>query len=161
LGCLLVADVQLMDNYMSATALVSFRHSALHDFPSILAVDAASCALRSGVIRYIYAVTGVRTRGSQFSPRSCQAPKSYYVLAPDVASNVYPRHSFDQGVHSVRPNALSQLTGFQLWSSRIFTSDRAHIVLVCASLSIQHKPLSKIFLHPFHWSLPRTHHLHD
>lgn len=51
MGCLLVADVQLMDNYMSATALVSFRHSALHDFPSILAVDAASCALRSGDVR--------------------------------------------------------------------------------------------------------------
>jgi hypothetical protein len=33
---------------MSATASVSSRHSAMKDFPSTLAVDAASCALRSG-----------------------------------------------------------------------------------------------------------------
>ncbi|KAG1767652.1 CHAT domain-containing protein [Suillus occidentalis] len=41
-------SMQLMDAYMSATASVSSRHSALKDFPSTLAVDAASCALRSG-----------------------------------------------------------------------------------------------------------------
>ncbi|KIK35939.1 hypothetical protein CY34DRAFT_16724 [Suillus luteus UH-Slu-Lm8-n1] len=40
--------MQLMDAYMSATASVSSRHSAMKDFPSTLAVDAASCALRSG-----------------------------------------------------------------------------------------------------------------
>jgi hypothetical protein len=43
--------MQLMDTYMSATASVSFLHSALHDFPSIFAVDAASCTLRSGDVR--------------------------------------------------------------------------------------------------------------
>ncbi|KAG2742453.1 hypothetical protein P692DRAFT_20750443, partial [Suillus brevipes Sb2] len=41
-------SIQLMDAYMSATASVSSRHSAMKDFPSTLAVDAASCALRSG-----------------------------------------------------------------------------------------------------------------
>ncbi|KAG1717587.1 CHAT domain-containing protein [Suillus occidentalis] len=41
-------SMQLMDAYMSATASVSSRHSAMKDFPSTLAVDAASCALRSG-----------------------------------------------------------------------------------------------------------------
>ncbi|KAG2751859.1 hypothetical protein P692DRAFT_20872093, partial [Suillus brevipes Sb2] len=41
-------SMQLMDAYMSATASVSSRHSAMKDFPSTLAVDAASCALRNG-----------------------------------------------------------------------------------------------------------------
>ncbi|KIK32330.1 hypothetical protein CY34DRAFT_101755, partial [Suillus luteus UH-Slu-Lm8-n1] len=41
-------SMQLMDAYMSATASVSSRHSAMKDFPRTLAVDAASCALRSG-----------------------------------------------------------------------------------------------------------------
>ncbi|KAG2741922.1 hypothetical protein P692DRAFT_20749675, partial [Suillus brevipes Sb2] len=44
-------SMQLMDAYMSATASVSSRHSAMKDFPSTLAVDAASCALRSGDVR--------------------------------------------------------------------------------------------------------------
>ncbi|KAG2744370.1 hypothetical protein P692DRAFT_201121221 [Suillus brevipes Sb2] len=41
-------SMQLMDAYMSATASVSSRHRAMKDFPSTLAVDAASCAIRSG-----------------------------------------------------------------------------------------------------------------
>jgi CHAT domain-containing protein len=41
-------SMQLMDAYMSATASVSSRHSVMKDFPSTLAVDAASCALRCG-----------------------------------------------------------------------------------------------------------------
>ncbi|KIK33417.1 hypothetical protein CY34DRAFT_813608 [Suillus luteus UH-Slu-Lm8-n1] len=41
-------SMQLMDAYMSATASVSSRHSAMKNFPSTLAVNAASCALRSG-----------------------------------------------------------------------------------------------------------------
>jgi CHAT domain-containing protein/tetratricopeptide (TPR) repeat protein len=41
-------SMQLTDAYMSATASVSSRHSAMKDFPNTLAVDAASCALRSG-----------------------------------------------------------------------------------------------------------------
>ncbi|KAG1739761.1 CHAT domain-containing protein [Suillus occidentalis] len=41
-------SMQLMDAYMSATASISSRHSALKDFPSTLTADAASCALRSG-----------------------------------------------------------------------------------------------------------------
>jgi CHAT domain-containing protein/tetratricopeptide (TPR) repeat protein len=41
-------SMRLMDAYMSATASVSSRHSAMKDFPRTLAVDAASCALRSG-----------------------------------------------------------------------------------------------------------------
>ncbi|KIK39525.1 hypothetical protein CY34DRAFT_89051 [Suillus luteus UH-Slu-Lm8-n1] len=44
-------SMQLMDAYMSATASISSRHSALKDFPRTLAVDAASCALRSGDVR--------------------------------------------------------------------------------------------------------------
>jgi CHAT domain-containing protein len=44
-------SMQLMDAYMSATASVSSRHNAMKDFPSTLAVDAASCALRSGDVR--------------------------------------------------------------------------------------------------------------
>jgi CHAT domain-containing protein len=44
-------SMQLMDAYMSATASVSSRHSAMKDFPRSLAVDAASCALRSGDVR--------------------------------------------------------------------------------------------------------------
>jgi hypothetical protein len=44
-------SMQLMDVYMSAAASVSSRHSAMKDFPSTLAVDAASCALRSGDVR--------------------------------------------------------------------------------------------------------------
>ncbi|KAG2134106.1 CHAT domain-containing protein [Suillus clintonianus] len=41
-------SMQLLDTYMSATASVSSRHDVMKDFPSTLAVDAASCALRSG-----------------------------------------------------------------------------------------------------------------
>jgi CHAT domain-containing protein/ferredoxin len=41
-------SMQLLDAYMSTTASVSSRHNILKDFPSTLAVDAASCALRSG-----------------------------------------------------------------------------------------------------------------
>ncbi|KAG2746772.1 hypothetical protein P692DRAFT_201621352 [Suillus brevipes Sb2] len=44
-------SMQLMDAYMSATASVSSRHRAMKDFPSTLAVDAASCALRDGDVR--------------------------------------------------------------------------------------------------------------
>ncbi|KAG1772373.1 CHAT domain-containing protein [Suillus occidentalis] len=44
-------SMQLMDAYMSATASVSSRHSAMKDFPSMLAVDAASCALCGGDVR--------------------------------------------------------------------------------------------------------------
>jgi tetratricopeptide (TPR) repeat protein len=41
-------SMQLLDAYMSTTASVSSRHNIMKDFPSTLAVDAASCALRSG-----------------------------------------------------------------------------------------------------------------
>ncbi|KAG2137426.1 CHAT domain-containing protein [Suillus bovinus] len=41
-------SMTLMDAYMSTTASVSSRHMAMKDFPLALAVDAASCALRSG-----------------------------------------------------------------------------------------------------------------
>jgi CHAT domain-containing protein len=41
-------SIQLLDAYMSATASVSSRHNAMKEFSSVLAVDAASCALRSG-----------------------------------------------------------------------------------------------------------------
>ncbi|KAG0691935.1 CHAT domain-containing protein [Suillus ampliporus] len=41
-------SMHLLDTYMSATASVSSRHNAMKDFPSSLAVDAASCALRRG-----------------------------------------------------------------------------------------------------------------
>ncbi|KAG2151664.1 CHAT domain-containing protein [Suillus bovinus] len=41
-------SMQLLDAYMSTTASVSSRHDIMKDFPSTLAVDAASCALRSG-----------------------------------------------------------------------------------------------------------------
>ncbi|KAG2141110.1 CHAT domain-containing protein [Suillus clintonianus] len=41
-------SMQLLDAYMSATASVSSRHNVMKDFPNTLAVDAASCALRSG-----------------------------------------------------------------------------------------------------------------
>ncbi|KAG2141387.1 CHAT domain-containing protein [Suillus bovinus] len=41
-------SMQLLDAYMSVTASVSSRHRAMRDFPRTLAVDAASCALRSG-----------------------------------------------------------------------------------------------------------------
>ncbi|KIK33987.1 hypothetical protein CY34DRAFT_98705, partial [Suillus luteus UH-Slu-Lm8-n1] len=44
-------SMQLLDAYMSATGSVSSRHSAMKDFPSTLAVNAASCALRSGDVR--------------------------------------------------------------------------------------------------------------
>ncbi|KAG2354958.1 CHAT domain-containing protein [Suillus spraguei] len=40
--------MQLMDAYVSTTASLSSRHDAMKDFPPTLAVDAASCALRSG-----------------------------------------------------------------------------------------------------------------
>ncbi|KIK33128.1 hypothetical protein CY34DRAFT_100157, partial [Suillus luteus UH-Slu-Lm8-n1] len=45
-------SMRLMDAYMSATASISSRHSAMVNFPSTLAVDAASCALRSGDVRH-------------------------------------------------------------------------------------------------------------
>ncbi|KAG1850943.1 CHAT domain-containing protein [Suillus subluteus] len=41
-------SMQLMDTYMSTTASVSSRHNAMKNFPNTLAMDAASCALRSG-----------------------------------------------------------------------------------------------------------------
>ncbi|KAG2151641.1 CHAT domain-containing protein [Suillus bovinus] len=41
-------SMQLLDAYMSTTASVSSRHNIMKDFPSTLATDAASCALRSG-----------------------------------------------------------------------------------------------------------------
>ncbi|KAG2154165.1 CHAT domain-containing protein [Suillus bovinus] len=41
-------SMQLLDAYMSVTASISSRHKVMMDFPSTLAVDAASCALRSG-----------------------------------------------------------------------------------------------------------------
>ncbi|KAG1791599.1 CHAT domain-containing protein [Suillus plorans] len=44
-------SMQLLDAYMSVTASVSSRHKAMKEFPSTLAVDAASCALRSGDVR--------------------------------------------------------------------------------------------------------------
>ncbi|KAG2342069.1 hypothetical protein BDR05DRAFT_949327 [Suillus weaverae] len=40
-------SMQLLDAYMSATVSVSSRHDTMKAFPSTLAVDAASCALRS------------------------------------------------------------------------------------------------------------------
>ncbi|KAG1741314.1 TPR-like protein [Suillus lakei] len=45
-------SIQLLDTYMSATASVSSRHSAMKHFPRTLAVDAASCALHSGGVRH-------------------------------------------------------------------------------------------------------------
>ncbi|KAG1797975.1 CHAT domain-containing protein [Suillus subaureus] len=50
-------SMQLLDAYMSTTASVSSRHDAMKNFPSTLAVDAASCALRSGDIHGDHAVT--------------------------------------------------------------------------------------------------------
>ncbi|KAG1809516.1 CHAT domain-containing protein [Suillus variegatus] len=44
-------SMQLLDAYMSVTASVSSRHNVMKEFPSTLAVDAASCALRSGDVR--------------------------------------------------------------------------------------------------------------
>ncbi|KAG1800343.1 CHAT domain-containing protein [Suillus plorans] len=44
-------SMQLLDAYVSVTASVSSRHNAMKEFPSTLAVDAASCALRSGDVR--------------------------------------------------------------------------------------------------------------
>ncbi|KAG1823197.1 CHAT domain-containing protein [Suillus variegatus] len=41
-------SMQLLDAYMSTTASVSSRHNIMKDFQITLAVDAASCALRSG-----------------------------------------------------------------------------------------------------------------
>ncbi|OJA20351.1 hypothetical protein AZE42_10538 [Rhizopogon vesiculosus] len=41
-------SMQLLDSYMSTTALVSSRHHTMKDFPPTLAVDAASCALQGG-----------------------------------------------------------------------------------------------------------------
>ncbi|KAG1837334.1 TPR-like protein [Suillus subalutaceus] len=49
-------SMQLLDTYMSTTASVSSRHNAMKDFPGTLAVDAASCALRSGDTRGDHAV---------------------------------------------------------------------------------------------------------
>ncbi|KAG1727975.1 CHAT domain-containing protein [Suillus lakei] len=40
-------SMQFLDAFMSATASVSSRHSAMKEFPRTLAMDAASCALRS------------------------------------------------------------------------------------------------------------------
>ncbi|KAG1726151.1 CHAT domain-containing protein [Suillus lakei] len=40
-------SMQLLDTYMSATASISSRHDTMKAFPLNLAVDAASCALRS------------------------------------------------------------------------------------------------------------------
>ncbi|KAG1848303.1 CHAT domain-containing protein [Suillus subalutaceus] len=45
-------SMQLLDAYMSTTASVSSRHNIMKDFPNTLAVDAASCALRSGDVRH-------------------------------------------------------------------------------------------------------------
>ncbi|KAG1796074.1 uncharacterized protein HD556DRAFT_1234876 [Suillus plorans] len=42
-----VTSMQLLDTYMSTTASISSRHNIMKDFPIILAVDAASCALHS------------------------------------------------------------------------------------------------------------------
>ncbi|KAG2752557.1 hypothetical protein P692DRAFT_20914119 [Suillus brevipes Sb2] len=44
-------SMQFLDAYMSATGSVSSRRSAMKDFPPTLAVNAASCALRSGDVR--------------------------------------------------------------------------------------------------------------
>ncbi|KAG1794293.1 CHAT domain-containing protein [Suillus variegatus] len=44
-------SMQLLDAYMSNTAPVSSRHNIMKEFPSTLAVDAASCALRNGDVR--------------------------------------------------------------------------------------------------------------
>ncbi|KAG1828569.1 CHAT domain-containing protein [Suillus variegatus] len=44
-------SMQLLDAYMSVTASVSSRQNAMKEFPSTLAVDAASCVLRSGDVR--------------------------------------------------------------------------------------------------------------
>ncbi|KAG1799048.1 CHAT domain-containing protein [Suillus plorans] len=44
-------SMQLLDAYMYMTASVSSRRDAMKEFPSTLAVDAASCALRSGDVR--------------------------------------------------------------------------------------------------------------
>ncbi|KAG1765047.1 CHAT domain-containing protein [Suillus placidus] len=41
-------SMQLLDTYMATTASLSSRHNIMRDFPRTLAVDAASCALRSG-----------------------------------------------------------------------------------------------------------------
>ncbi|KAG1758313.1 CHAT domain-containing protein [Suillus occidentalis] len=41
-------SMQLLNTHMSVTASVSSRHNAMKEFPSALAVDAASCALRNG-----------------------------------------------------------------------------------------------------------------
>ncbi|KAG1732666.1 uncharacterized protein EDB91DRAFT_666783 [Suillus paluster] len=41
-------SIQLLDAFMSATASVSSRHRIMKEFPSTLAVNAASCALRRG-----------------------------------------------------------------------------------------------------------------
>ncbi|KAG1747723.1 CHAT domain-containing protein [Suillus lakei] len=43
-------SMQLLDAYVSTTASVSARHKAVKNFPSTLAVDAASCVLRSGEV---------------------------------------------------------------------------------------------------------------
>ncbi|KAG1834333.1 CHAT domain-containing protein [Suillus subalutaceus] len=45
-----VTSMQLLDAYMSTTASVSSCHNIMKDFLSTLAVDAASCALRSGEV---------------------------------------------------------------------------------------------------------------
>ncbi|KAG1811962.1 CHAT domain-containing protein [Suillus variegatus] len=42
-----VTSMQLLDAYMPVTASVSSRHTVITEFPSTLAMDAASCALRS------------------------------------------------------------------------------------------------------------------
>ncbi|KAG1859843.1 TPR-like protein [Suillus subluteus] len=45
-------SMQLLDTYMSVTASVSSRHNTMKEFPITLAVDAASCALRSGDVHH-------------------------------------------------------------------------------------------------------------
>ncbi|KAG1785495.1 CHAT domain-containing protein [Suillus plorans] len=44
-------SMQLLDAYMSVTASVSSRHNAMKEISRTLAVDAASCVLRSGDVR--------------------------------------------------------------------------------------------------------------
>ncbi|KIK39487.1 hypothetical protein CY34DRAFT_328663 [Suillus luteus UH-Slu-Lm8-n1] len=45
-------SMQLLDAYISTTTLVSSRHNIMKNFPSTLAMDAASCALHSGDVRH-------------------------------------------------------------------------------------------------------------
>ncbi|KAG1857024.1 hypothetical protein DFJ58DRAFT_727042 [Suillus subalutaceus] len=57
-------SMQLLDAYMSTTASVSSRHNIMKDFPRTLAMDAASCALRSGdITRLRTPLDSLQTRG--------------------------------------------------------------------------------------------------